>query len=440
MVVLHMKSLTRRHFFQSAGAALTAAQATRVMGANDRIQIAVVGLGGRGRSHVNNYLQISECRITALCDVDQAALERAQTQVQRAAQDVPKGYKDMREVFADKNVDAVSMPLPNHWHALATVWACQAGKDVYIEKPACHNVFEGLRMVDAARKYNRMVQIGSQGRSMPHKIKAMQLLKDGAIGKVYLAKGLCFKRRKSIGHKHDEPVPPGLNWDMFLGPAPMRPFNPLRFKYNWHWFWDTGNGDIGNQGIHEMDIARWGLGRGLPAGVVSTGGKYVYDDDQETPNTQIATFDYGDAELMFEVRGILTGGEGGLGGDRGGNVIGDLYYGGDGWMNVSGGSFQVYKGEKSEKVMDEKAASTNSTADHMRNFFQAMRSRNHKDLNADVEIGVSSAVLVHIANISYRLGRKLKFDAKTMSFPGDAEANRMLTRPYRKPYVVPEKV
>jgi len=439
MVVLHMKSLTRRHFFQSAGAALTAAQATRVMGANDRIQIAVVGLGGRGRSHVNNYLQISECRITALCDVDQAALERAQTQVQRAAQDVPKGYKDMREVFADKNVDAVSMPLPNHWHALATVWACQAGKDVYIEKPACHNVFEGLRMVDAARKYNRMVQIGSQGRSMPHKIKAMQLLKDGAIGKVYLAKGLCFKRRKSIGHAADSPVPAGVDWDLFLGPAPMRPFNPLRFKYNWHWFWDTGNGDIGNQGIHEMDIARWGLGRGLPAGVVSTGGKYVYDDDQETPNTQIATFDYGDAELMFEVRGILTGGEGGLGYDRSQNVIGDLYYGGDGWMNVSDAGFQVYKGEKSEKVMEEKP-SGKDTIDHMRNFFQAMSSRNHKDLNADVEIGVSSAILVHIANISYRLGRKLKFDAKTMSFPGDAEANRMLTRPYRKPYVVPEKV
>jgi predicted dehydrogenase len=419
--------------------ALTAAQATRVMGANDRIRIAVVGLGGRGRSHVNNYLQISDCAITALCDVDQAALERAQTQVQKAAQELPKGYKDMRDVFADKNVDAVSMPLPNHWHALATIWACQAGKDVYIEKPACHNVFEGLRMIDAARKYKRMVQIGSQGRSMPHKIKAAQLLHDGAIGKVYLAKGLCFKRRKSIGHSADGPVPAGVDWDKFLGPAPMRPFNELRFKYNWHWFWDTGNGDIGNQGIHEMDIARWGLGRGLPVSGVSTGGKYAYDDDQETPNTQIATFDYGDAELMFEVRGILTGGEGGLVSDRSGNVIGDLYYGSDGWMNVSGGGFEVFKGEKSEKVMEEKATGKD-TIDHMVNFFKAMRSRNYKDLNADVEIGVTSAVLVHIANGSYRLGRKLKFDPKTMAFPGDAEANKLLTRPYRAPYVVPEKV
>ena len=418
---------------------MTAAQSTRVMGANDRIQIAVIGLGGRGRAHVNNYLQIPTANISALCDVDQAALERAQATVQRSSQQTPKGYKDMREVFADKNVDAVSMPLPNHWHALATIWACQAGKDVYVEKPACYNVFEGQKMVEAARKYKRMVQIGSQSRSMPHKIKAMQLLKEGAIGQVYLAKGLCFKRRKSIGHKPDEPVPPGLDWDKFLGPAPMRPYNELRFRYNWHWFWDTGNGDIGNQGIHEMDIARWGLGRGLPAGVVSTGGKYVYKDDQETPNTQIATFDYGDAEIMFEVRGILTGGEGGLGAEGGGNVVGDLFYGADGWMNVSGRSFQVFKGEHSEKVMEEKN-SGKDTIDHMENFFKAVRSRNYQDLTADVEIGVTSAVLVHIANASYRVGRKLKFDPATMKFPGDAEANKLLTRVYRAPYVVPEKV
>ena len=419
--------------------ALTAAQAALVIGANDRIHVGVIGLGGRGRDHLNAYTSIAECAVTALCDVDQASLERAQTIVQRAGQQTPAGYKDMREVFADKNVDAVSMPLPNHWHALATIWACQADKDVYVEKPACHNVFEGLKMVEAARKYGRMVQIGSQGRTAPHKIQAMQLLKDGAIGKVYLAKGLCFKRRKSIGHKPDSPVPAGVDWDKFLGPAPMRPFNELRFKYNWHWFWDTGNGDIGNQGIHEMDIARWGMGRGLPAAVVSTGAKYVYDDDQETPNTQIATFDYGDAELIFEVRGILTGGEGGLGGNRGGNVIGDLYYGADGWMNVDDGGFQVFKGEKSEKVMDQKAHG-DTTADHMRNFFKAMRSRNHKDLNADVEIGATSATLVHIANISYRLGRKLKFDKSSITFPGDPEATKMLTRAYRVPYVVPDTV
>ena len=203
----------------------------------------------------------------------------------------------MRKLFEDKNVDAVSMPLPNHWHALATIWACQAGKDVYIEKPACHNVHEGRKMIEAARKYKRMVQVGSQSRSTPHKMEAIAKLQDGVIGKLYQSKGICYKRRVSIGHKPDTPTPPGLNWDLFLGPAPMRPFNELRFKYNWHWFWDTGNGDIGNQGVHEMDMARWALGVGMPASVVSTGGKYVYDDDQETPNTQLARFDYGNAEI-----------------------------------------------------------------------------------------------------------------------------------------------
>jgi predicted dehydrogenase len=420
--------------------ALSALQATRVMGANERVHVAVIGLGGRGKAHMNAYSQLPEAQIVALCDVDQAALERGQALVEKNIQSKPKGYADMLDVFADKNVDAVSMPLPNHWHALATIRACQAGKDVYVEKPACHNVFEGQRMIDAARKYNRMVQIGSQSRSTAHKMKAMQLLHEGVIGKVYLAKGLCFKRRKSIGHKPDSQVPPGVDWDKFLGPAPMRAFNELRFKYNWHWFWDTGNGDIGNQGIHEMDIARWGLGKpGLPKSVVSTGGKYIYQDDQETPNTQIATFDYGDAELMFEVRGILTGSEGGLAGNRtSANVIGDLFYGADGWMAVDGAGFQVYKGEKGEKVMEEKAGDKDQP--HFQNFLKAVKSRNQKELNADVAVGVMSANLVHLANASYRVGRKLAFDEKTLSFPADKEATALLTRKYRAPYIVPEKV
>ena len=424
--------------------ALTAAQAARVMGANDRIQVAIVGLGGRGQDHIKTYVKLPEANIAALCDVNQQALERSQAVVQKATQNKPKGYADMREVFADKNVDAVSMPLPNHWHALATIWACQAGKDVYVEKPACHNVFEGLKMIEAARKYQRMVEIGSQGRSSAHKQKAAQLLREGVIGKVYMARGLCFKKRKSIGHVADSPVPLGLDWDKFLGPAPMRPYNELRFKYNWHWFWDTGNGDIGNQGIHQMDIARWGLGRGLPQRVVSTGGKYIYNDDQETPNTQIATLDYGDAEIVFEVRGLVTGSEGGLTNRIESPPIGNLFYGSDGWMALGGNSFQVYKGEKGEKVMDEQGERASDgdgeNAPHFRNFLQAMRSRDVKDLNADVEVGVTSAVLVHVANISYRLRRELTFDPKTLTFPGEVEANRMLTRQYRAPYIVPDKV
>ena len=437
-----MPTFSRRHFFHSTGMAITAAQAARVMGANDRVNIGVAGLGKRGQAHIATWLALPEANIAALCDVNQEALERSQAVVNKAKQATPKGYADMRALFADKNVDAVSMPLPNHWHALSTIWACQAGKDVYVEKPACHNVFEGRKMIEAARKHNRIVQIGSQGRSAPHKQKAAQLLAEGAIGKVYMARGLCFNRRRSIGHTPDEPVPPGLDWDKFLGPAQMKPYSKNKFAYNWHWFWDTGNGDIGNQGIHQMDIARWGLGRGLPTRVVSTGGKYIYQDDQQTPNTQIATFDYGDAEIVFEVRGLVSGSEGFINNRTDSYTVANLFYGSDGWMAVGGDSLQLYKGDKGEKVLDEKSGpgGDGNNAPHFRNFLEAVRSRDPKHLNADVEVGVTSAVLVHLANISFRLRRELAFDPGTLTFPNDAEANRMLTRQYRAPYIVPEAV
>ncbi len=417
-----------------------AATSTRLRAADDKVSIAVIGLGGRGTAHMREYAKLPDAHIAAVCDVDQASLERGQALVEKATGVKPKGYSDMRQVFDDKSIQAVSMPLPNHWHALATIWAVQAGKDVYVEKPACYNPFEGMQMVAAARKYGRMVQIGSQSRTIEHKMRAMQLLHEGVIGKVYLAKGLCFKRRPSIGSKPDTATPPGVDWDKFLGPAPLRAYNELRFKYNWHWFWDTGNGDIGNQGVHEMDIARWGLGvEGLPQSVSSTGGKYVYTDDQETPNTQMATFDYGDKEIMFEVRGILTGPEGNLQ-IRGNNTVGNIFYGSDGWMAVDGAGFQVYKGEKNEKAMDEKNTGKGDTGPHMANFLSAVKSRNMQDLHADVQIGVTSADLCHLANISYRVKRSLKFDDKTQKFVGDSEANALLTRKYRAPYIVPEKV
>jgi len=428
-----MSTLSRRTFFQ--GAAL-AASATRVMGANDKINLGIVGLGGRGSSHLESYAKITECRITALCDVNQAAQERAQARLEKLTTLKGKEYADMREMFADKEVDAVSIATPNHWHALATIWACQAGKDVYVEKPASYNVHEGNRMIEVARKTRRMVQVGSQSRSTPHKMQAMKLLQEGVIGKVYLSKGLCFKRRKSIGKTPPEPTPPGINWDLFLGPAPMRQYTLNRFKYNWHWFWDTGNGDIGNQGVHEMDICRWGLGEVTwPKWVFSSGGKVIYDDDQETPNTQLATFDYGGAQAVFEVRGLVTGPEAGLPVKKG-NTVGNLFLGADGWMWVDGRGFQVYKGEDNEKVMDEKGSDDNGTILHMQNFLQACRTRNYKDLTAEIEIGAISAALCHLANISYRVGRKLQWDAARSKFVNDSEADKLLTRDYRRPYVV----
>jgi predicted dehydrogenase len=429
-----MSEWSRRSFFQGAAAAISA---TRVLGANDRINLGLVGIGGRGNAHLGAYVKISDSRITGLCDVNQAARERAQGRLQKAGQEKAKEYNDMREMFADKNIDAVSIATPNHWHALSTIWACQAGKDVYVEKPASYNIHESWKMVEVARKTNRMVQVGSQSRSSPGVIKAMQLLNSGVIGKVYMAKGLCFKRRKSIGKTPVEPVPAGIDWDKFLGPAPMRPFTKNRFAYNWHWFWDTGNGDLGNQGVHQMDICRWGLGEaGMPKYSVSTGGKYIYDDDQETPNTQFATYSYGDKEIQFEVRGLLTGPEGGLP-VRPGNTIGNLFYGADGWMLVHGGSFQVYKGESNEKVMDETVrGDEDGTVAHMRNFLAAVRSRDHRKLNAEIEIGALSATLCHLANISYRVGRRLQWDESARKFVNDSEANKLISRDYRKGYVV----
>lgn len=428
-----MQNISRRTFFQ--GAAL-ASSATRVWGANDRIHVGLVGIGGRGTSHLEAYVTIEGAQITGLCDVNQAARERAQARLGAKSQKA-KEYNDMREMFADKNIDAVSVATPNHWHALAAIWACQAGKDVYVEKPASYNMHESQRMVEVARKTNRMVQVGSQSRSLPHVRRAMELLQGGVIGQVYAAKGLCFKRRKSIGKTPVEPVPAGVDWDRFLGPAPMRPYTKNRFAYNWHWFWDTGNGDLGNQGVHQMDICRWGLGEvKLPQSIVSTGGKFVYDDDQETPNTQLATFGYGGKEIIFEVRGFPSNPEGGAP-VKGGNTIGNLFLGSEGWMWCTGSGFQVYKGESAQKAMDEKSSGEdNSTALHMKNFLAACRSRDHRQLNADIEIGAMSATLCHLANISYRVGRKLQLDTAKSRFVNDNEANALITRDYRKPYVV----
>ncbi len=427
--------LTRRTFVQASG--ITALSASRVWGSNDRINIAIVGVGSRGQDHIKGYAKQPDANIYALCDVDQANLERSQAHVQQLTGTTPKGFKDMRDVFADQNVQAVSMPLPNHWHSLATVWACQAGKDVYIEKPASHDPYEGKQMVAAARKYGRMVQVGSQGRSAAHKIRAIQMLKDGAIGQIYMAKGLCFKRRKSIGHTPNEPIPAGVDWDKFLGPAPMIPFSKNRFLYNWHWFWDTGNGDIGNQGVHEMDIARWGLGVDYPNAVVASGGKYVYDDDQQTPNTLLARFDYGDKELIFEVRGLQTGSEGQLASGSDGNTVGDLFYGSEGWLSLDNQGYRLFKGDPAKLVQSENAGE-DPLGPHLANFLGAIRSRRYQELNAEVEIGKVSADLCHLANISYRLkGQTLKFDPQSKQFADEA-ANRLAHPDYRAPYLIPQ--
>lgn len=421
--------------------AAAAASAMRVWGANDRINVAIIGLGGRGSGHLNIYSKLPEARVAGLCDVNQAAREKAQATLTKNAGETAKQYEDMREAFADPGIEAVSIATPNHWHALSAIWAMKAGKDVYGEKPASHNIHEGQVMIETARATGRMLQIGSQHRSEPFKIRAMEAIQGGLIGKVYQSKGLCYKRRVSIGKKPDTPTPPGVNWDLFLGPAPMRPFNELRFIYNWHWFWDTGNGDIGNQGVHQMGIARWGMGDPTwPLTAHAHGGKFAYDDDQETPNTQLASFDFGGRELVFETRGLLTGGEGFVTVPQGSAPldikIGNLFYGSEGWAAMNDQGFQAFKGESNELVMEERAErGMNTTELHMQDFLAACRSRRHQDLTDEIANAHVSASMCHLANISYRVGRPLTLETGPR-FVNDSEANQLLTRDYREPYVV----
>src|SRR5581483_7925991 len=398
--------MNRREFLEAA--ALSAAAPFKTWSANDKVNVAVIGVGGRGSHHVENFVRRQDANLAAVCDVDSGRTERAVQTYYLARGVKPKVYEDMRKLYTDKDVDAVVICTPNHWHALATIWACEAGKDVYVEKPVSYNPFEGERMIAAARKHNRVVQGGMQRRSLAHKKRAVELLRQGAIGQVYMARGLCYKRRKSIGHKPDAPVPPGLNWDLFLGPAPMRPYNENRCRYNWHWFWDTGNGDIGNQGIHELDYARWGLNQaGNPKTVSSDGGKYAYKDDQETPNTQTAVYKYDNCMLTFEVRGLPTGGESEME-LRGDNFIGVLFYGDKGYMVVEDSGFKIFLGDKREPGEAMKMAENkkDETMPHLTNFLDTIRSRRVENLVADVKEAAISADLVHMANISYRTGRK----------------------------------
>jgi predicted dehydrogenase len=424
-------------------AASLAGMASRVKASpNDRIRMAVVGVRGRGRDHIANFGARKDCEIAAVCDIDNAQSARAVQLVDEVQGARPKVYQDLRRLLEDKSIDVISVATCNHWHVLATVWACQAGKDVYVEKPASHNIWEGRRAIEAARKYNRIVQVGMQARSIDHYRRAIDFVHKGGIGKVYMAKGLCFKRRQSIGRKPDGPVPEGVDFDLWLGPAASRPFNPNRFHYNWHWFWDTGNGDIGNQGVHELDIARWGLGKpGLPTKVVSTGGKFLYDDDQQTPNTQIATLQYDDCQIVFEVRGLLTGNEGNMAAE-GSNFIGVIFFGSEGYLTVDCTGYQVYLGEKRELAQRVKHTEAEewATAPHVDNFLKAVRSRRREDLNCDIEQGHLSAALCHLANTSYRVGRNLRFDSQTETFAADDEANRHIKGEYRRPFEVPEQV
>jgi predicted dehydrogenase len=415
------------------------------------------------------FAKLENVEVKTLCDID-ANLE-AERVNDVALKDVPT-YKpgfvqDLHRVLDDKDVDAIIIATPNHWHALATIRGLQAGKHVYVEKPSSHTVWEGRKMVEAATRYNKVVQVGTMNRSRPAVRDAIKFIHEGGIGKVYLARGLCYKRRASIGKYPDGPMGPGetyklnvesarpeppyteqylskVDYDMWLGPAPKRPFNRNRFHYNWHWHWDYGNGDSGNQGPHQFDIARWGIGKQEhPRKIHSAGGYFGPESSQETPDTQTSVFEYADGTILeFATRGEFTN-------DEGGQRIGNLFYGTKGWLWIdgeTGSRWQSYFGTKNEKgpgadgSAEPREGSEPAARQyaHYQNFVDAVRAGDPKLLNCDVLEGHYTSTLPHLGNISYLMGRALVFDGKKESFVDDKKADELLTREYRKGFEIPK--
>jgi len=461
------------------------AAAARKGPASERLRVAVVGVRGQGMSHVTGYANRHNCTVTTICDTDRAVIGPAIKHVAKVQGNEPTYEQDIRKVVADKNIDIISIATPNHWHALAAIWAMQNGKDVYVEKPVSHNILEGRRIIEATRKYGKICQTGTQSRSMKGMRDAIAFLHSGTLGTITRARGICYKLRPSIGKVKGPQKPPAtLDYDLWCGPAPKKPLMRARLHYDWHWVWDTGNGDLGNQGIHEMDKARWGLKKtSLPRTTLSVGGRFGYIDDGETANTQVILFDYGDCELVFEVRGWPSrspypGKKSPKEGKKPQNFVGNVWYGSQGFLvcpSYNGGVAYNNDGE----VIKEFSGS----GDHFGNFVAAVRSRKPDMLNAEILEGHLSSAMCHLGNISHRLGtptsfesrpaafnvksaddamadmiahlrenkietrtaqyslgRKLTLDPTKETFTGDKEANAMLSREYRTGFVVPEKV
>jgi predicted dehydrogenase len=467
-----------------AGFAIGGTRSTgRVLGANDTVRIAVAGLNGRGSAHVDEFSKMAGVAVTTLVDPDTRTFEKRIRQVESHGGRTPSAVQDIRRALDDKNIDVVSIATPNHWHALMTIWACQAGKDVYVEKPCSHNIHEGRIAVEAARRHQRIVQHGTQSRSNSDWALAAAAIASGKLGKLRISRALCYKPRGSIGFKPNTTPPPEVDFNLWLGPAREQPYHANLVHYNWHWFWDFGNGDIGNQGVHQMDIARWLIpgpdGRGVtyPRSVSSLGGRFGYKDQGQTANTQISVMDFGETLLIFEVRGLKAD-------PYMGEKVGNIAHLEEG--TIIGGKF-ARKGSNTFEPLAKLGIALEPKRGpgkgHFGNFIAAVRSRKVEDLNSDILEGHYSSALCHLANISYRLGvdvthgkdhgafgdnkdvhetlartaehlqangvalegltyrlgKTLTVDADTESIVGDAEANRMLTRPYRAPFVVPDR-
>jgi predicted dehydrogenase len=437
-----------------------------IIGANDRINLAVIGIRNQGSVHINALCSLKDSHnvlIKTLCDTDELLFGSRIKMVSDKTGAKPQTEWDLYKVLDDKEIHAVTIAVPNHWHALATILACQAGKHVYIEKPASHNIWEGRKMVEAARKYNLRVQCGMNNRSSSNVREAIKFLHDGGIGELFAARALCYKARDSYGMAKNSIPPDTFHYDRWLGPAPYRPYNEKRSHYCWHWYWDTGNGDTGNTGPHQLDLARWGLNKNEhPVSIYSAGGLYgldcyekpaesrtkgvmvyggveIYGKDktsQETPNTQTATFKYDDGTLLeFEVRGRYTNHEGSKG-----QEVGNLFFGSEGWLEIYGDTWNAFRGRERVPFASSKEEPKGEEANHYANFIEAIRAGKSELLNCEINEGFYSTAIPHLANISYRTGRQLKFMGEYEKFVNDPEADTLLSRVYRKPYVVPEVV
>ena len=442
---------SRRSFLKKSAAAGSVAIvaptiiSASAFGANDRINAAVLGINGRGKSHINSLMIQDNVQITNLCDPDMNLLKERQKSFKETYNKDVALEQDLRRVMDNKDIDVVTIATCNHWHALATIWACQAGQDVYVEKPGSHNLWEGRKMVEAAHKYDRIVQHGVQLRSSPAVNEAIGLMRDGYIGKVYMARGLVFRWRADIGDQGFSPVPDGLDYDLWTGPAPKRPFTKNLVHYNWHWHWDYGNGDVGNQGIHETDLCMWGLEVGLPTKITSMGGKFLWNDCKEVPEVLTSIYKYPEEDkiIQFEVRPWCTNTEEGA-------TVGNIFYGDKGILVVDGyDKYKTYLGQNREpgKSGDDGLISGSEmdrgeggTGGHFKNFIEAVRKHDKTILNGPVETAHLSSGLAHLGNIAYKLERVLTFNPSAESFVNDPEADEMLTRNYRGEFVVPDKV
>jgi len=422
-----MNPLTRRQFVEDSLLAATAALAARGAPAaaqetpkpaspNERLRVAVVGVRGQGSVHVTRWSAVQGVEIAALCDVDSGVVGEALKTAEKKTGRKPQYVQDLRKMLEDKSIDVVSIATPNHWHCLAAVWALQAGKDVYVEKPLGHNLWEQRKVVEAARKYDRLVQHGTYPRSYAGIRAAMDFLREGRLGKITLAHGICYNPRQSIGKRPDEPAPPGVDYNLWLGPAPERPFNRNRFHYNWHWNWDYGGGELANNGVYQLDQARWAIGKNeLPRRVLSVGGRLGYEDDGQTPNTQLTLFDWGDVQIVHEVRGLRTE-------QFKGFSMGTVVHCTEGTLvsiikstrayNLKGEVIQEFKGEGSP----------------YQNFYEAFKARKRELLHNDVLEGHLSAGLCHLGNISYRTGEDRPLEGKDDPFDKSEAANEAFRR------------